>query len=211
MNTTTRLLIASLAGLAFCASALSQTGAYKRIRVADGPTLEYPAHWVLADEATIQNRVHAGQAVADAAGIDISSFEKRNRVIVESIPRPNSAQIRASIVTRQQYSQEELKATTAEDLRSLKQEFEESFRKASAAGTVKVQKVSDLRIEKISGRLALVIPYTRNSEANPDLWHVEQIKIPFDERMLSMTISYKLADLNTMKPILERVKRSVQF
>ena len=211
MNLTTRLLIATLTGLVFGAAALSQTVAYKRIRVADGPTLEYPAHWVLADEATIQNRVHAAQATADAAGIDISGFQKRNRVVIESLPRPNAAQIRASIVTPQEYSQEDLKATSTEDLRSLKRVFEESFRKMSAAGTVKVQKVGDLRVESIAGRLALIVPYTRNTEANSELWQVEQIKIPFDKRMLSMTISYRIADLNTMKPILERVKRSVQF
>lgn len=196
-----------------CAStvAYSQQATFARVRVTNGPTLEYPAHWKIADEATVQNRAHAGQATADAAGVDLSGFQKRNRVVVESTPFPNTAQIRASIVKPQEYSQEDIRLATPQDLQALRAEFESTFRKLSASGTVKVDKVGEPRVERIAGKLALVIPYTRYTESDRVLWQVEQIKIPFEDRLLSMTLSYRTSDTTAMKPILERVKRTLQF
>ena len=192
-------------------AAYSQQATFARVRVENGPTLEYPAHWKIADEATVQNRIHAGQAMADAAGIELSGFQKRNRVVIESLPLPNTAQIRASIVKPQAYSQEDLRVATPQDLEAVRVEFDTSFRKLSASGTVKVDKVGTVRVERIAGRLALVIPYTRYTESDRVLWHVEQIKIPFEDRLLSMTLSYKTSDSTAMKPILDRVKRTLQF
>lgn len=211
MHRIARLVVGTLLVWIFASPAIGQSTAFKRVQVTDGPTVEYPAHWTLADDATIQNRVHASQAIADAAGVDLSGFQRRNRVIIESLPRPNTAQIRASIVTPQQYSESDLRNASPEYLQSLKRGFEEISREQSATSTVKVQKVGAVRVEKIAGRYALVVPYTRTSEANPDVWQVEQIKIPFENKILALTLSYRLADLNTMKPILERVKHSVQF
>ena len=196
-----------------CAStvAYSQQATFARVRVTNGPTLEYPAYWKIADEATVQNRVHAGQAMADAAGVNLSGFQKRNRVVVESTPFPNTAQIRASIVKPQEYSQEDLRLATPQDLQALRAVFESTFRKLSASGTVKVDKVGEPRVERIAGKLALVIPYTRYTESDRVLWQVEQIKILFEDRLLSMNFSYRTSDTTAMKPILERVKRTLQF
>lgn len=210
-NRLARLALLAVALQLPTASVLAQHAAFARVRVADGPTLEYPAHWKIADEATVQNRVHAGQATADAAGVDISGFQKRNRVVIESQPSPSTAQIRASIVTPQEYTQDDLRAVTASDLLALKNEFEKTFRKMSASGTVKLHKMGEPLIAKVGGRSALVISYTRYSESDPVLWHVEQIKIPFEDRLLSMTVSYRTSDAAVMKPIIERVKRTLAF
>ena len=206
-----RLTSSVLALLCASTIAYSQQATFARVRVTNGPTLEYPAHWKIADEATVQNRVHAGQATADAAGVDLSGFQKRNRVVVESTPFPNTAQIRASIVTPQEYSQNDLRLATPQDLQALRAEFESTFRKLSASGTVKFDKVGEPRVEHIAGKLALVIPYTRYTESDHVLWQVEQIKIPFEDRLLSMTLSYRTSETTAMKPILERVKRTLQF
>lgn len=211
MSSFTRALLLSVAFLSVASPAASQHAVFARVRVQGGPVVEYPSHWKLADEATVQNRVHAGQAVADAAGVDVSGFQKRARVIIESQPGPPTAQIRASIVTPQEYTQADLRAATAADLRAVKSEFEAVFRKMSSTGTVKVQQVSEPRVESIAGRLALVIPYTRYTESDPVLWQVEQIKIPFEDRILSMTISYRTSDAAAMKPILQRVKKTLTF
>ena len=196
-----------------CAStvAYAQQASFARVRVTDGPTLEYPAHWKIVDEATVQNRAHAGQAVTEAAGIDVSGFQKRNRVVIESTPFPKTAQIRASIVTPQEYSQEDLRVATPQDLQTVKTEFESNFRKMSVSGTVKLGKMGEPRVEQIVGKLALVIPYTRYTESDPTLWQVEQIKIPFENRLLAMTLSYDTSDVAAMKPILARVKRTLKF
>ncbi|RFC35078.1 MAG: hypothetical protein DID92_2727744511 [Candidatus Nitrotoga sp. SPKER] len=206
-----RLISFVLAVLCASTVAYSQQATFARVRVTNGPTLEYPAHWKIADEATVQNRVHAGQATADAAGVNLSGFQKQNRVVVESTPFPNTAQIRASIVKPQEYSQEDLRLATFQDLQALRALFESTFRKLSASGTVKVDKVGEPRVERIAGKLALVIPYTRYTESDRVLWQVEQIKIPFEDRLLSMTLSYRTSDTTAMKPILERVKRTLQF
>jgi hypothetical protein len=211
MNHLARLAVIAAALYLTASSALAQHASYARVRVSGGPVLEYPSHWTIVDESTVQNRVHAGQATADAAGIDLSGFQKRNRVIIESQPSPNTAQIRASIVTPQEYTQEDLRATTASDLRTLKTEFEAMSRKMSASGTVKFHKMGEPRIELVAGKLALVIPYTQYTESDPVLWQVEQIKIPFADRLLSMTVSYRTSDASAMKPITERVKRTLTF
>lgn len=206
-----RLLSLAMVLLVAATPTCAQIAAFSRVRVANGPVLEYPAHWKIADEATVQNRVHAAQATADAASIDISGFRKRGRVIIESEPAPHSAQIRASIVTPQDYSQNDLRTITAETLRLTQAEFEADFRKMSAAGTVRLHKMGELRVEKVAGKFALVVPYTRYTVVDPEVWQVEQIKIPFEDRLLSLTLSYRSSDTAAMKPILDRVKRTLAF
>jgi hypothetical protein len=211
MNHLARFAVAAVALYLAVTSTHAQHASYARVRVADGPVLEYPSHWKIADEATVQNRVHASQATADAAGIDLNSFQKRNRVIIESQPSPSAAQIRASIITPQEYTQEDLRAATESDLRALRTQFETMFRSMSTSGTVKLHRIGELRVEKVAGKFALVIPYTRYTEFDPVLWEVEQIKIPLRNQTLSMTISYRTSDAAAMKPILERVKRTLIF
>lgn len=193
------------------ATVQAQHASYARVQVSGGPVLEYPSHWKIADEATVQNRVHAGQATADAAGIDMSGFQKRNRVVIESLPFPSTARIRASIVTPQEYTQDDLRAMTSTDLQAVKIEFEAIFRKMAASGTFKLHKMGEPRIEKVAGKLALVIPYMRFTDTDPVLWQVEQVKIPFEDRLLSMTLSYRTSDAPVMKPIIEGVKRTLTF
>ena len=211
MKYSARRLTLTAATLFVAVSTWAQTTAFSRVRVVDGPVLEYPAHWKIADEASVQNRVHGAQAIADAANVDVTRFQKRSRVIIESQPFPISAQIHASIVTPQEFTQDDLKVTTADDLRQLKVEFETNFRKMSASSMVKLSEVGEVRVEKVAGRLALVIPYTRYTTADPEIWHVEQLKIPFENRILSMTVSYQSSQAAMMKPILERVKRTLAF
>ncbi|WP_194944637.1 hypothetical protein [Limnohabitans sp. 2KL-3] len=211
MNHLTRFAVATVALYLAVTSTHAQHASYARVRLADGPVLEYPSHWKIADDATVQNRVHASQATAEAAGIDLNSFQKRNRIIIESQPSPSAAQIRASIITPQEYTQEDLRAATANDLRTLKTQFETMFRSMSASGTVKLHKMSEPRIEKVAGKFALVIPYTRYTEFDPVLWVVEQVKIPFEDKTLSISISYRTSDASAMKPILERIKRTLLF
>lgn len=67
------------------------------------------------------------------------------------------------------------------------------------------------RIERLADKFALVISYTRYTLKDPVLWQVEQIKIPFENRMLSLTVSYRTSDSVTMKPIVDRVKRTLIF
>lgn len=211
MNHLTRFAVATVALYLAVTSTHAQHASYARVRLADGPVLEYPSHWKIADDATVQNRVHASQATAEAAGIDLNSFQKRNRIIIESQPSPSAAQIRASIITPQEYTQEDLRAATANDLRTLKTQFETMFRSMSASGSVKLHKMSEPRIEKVAGKFALVIPYTRYTEFDPVLWVVEQVKIPFEDKTLSISISYRTSDASAMKPILERIKRTLLF
>lgn len=192
-------------------TSLAQQASYAQVRVSAGPVIEYPAHWTIANDAIVKNLVHAAQATADVASVDMSGFQKQGRVIIESQPIPSSAQIRASIVTPQEYTQEDLRIASASDLRALRTEFEDTLRKMSRSGSVKLHKMGYPRVEEIAGKLALVFPYTRYTETDPVLWHVEQIKIPFEDKLLSLTISYRSSHVSTMKPILERVKRTLKF
>lgn len=211
MNRTVRTTTFAAAILVLWTASFAQHASFSRVRVADGPVIEYPTHWKIAEEATVQNRVHSGQASADAAGVDMSGFQKRNRVFIESQPSPSTAQIRASIVTPQDYTQEDLRTATTSSLLAVKTNVEATLQKLSAMSTVKLHKMGEPTIERIAGRLALVIPYTRYTASDPVVWQVEQIKIPFEDRILSMTIEYRTTDAATMRPILERVKRTLAF
>ncbi len=195
----------------FASITSAQQASYLKVRVSDGPVLEYPSHWKIADEATVLNRVHATQAAAEIAGVDLNGFQKRSRVVIESQPSPNTAQIRASIVTPQEYTQDDLRTATANDLQALKADFEVVFRRMSDSGGVKLHKMGEPRIERLADKFALVISYTRYTLKDPVLWQVEQIKIPFENRMLSLTVSYRTSDSVTMKPIVDRVKRTLIF
>ena len=83
---------------------------------------------------------------------------RRSRAIINSVPRPNTAQIRASLVEPLEYSQEDLKTARPVDLQAVKAEFEKNFRLASISGPIKVQQVGTVRVERMSGKFALVIP-----------------------------------------------------
>jgi len=189
----------------------AQNADFRKIKVINGPTIEYPAHWKILDDATVLNQVHSSQASADAAGINLDGFIRRNRVVIHSLPIPNKASVRASIVTPTQYSQLELSKINRKDLINLKKDYELHFREMSAVSAVRLQHMEELRVESIGGKLALVIPYIRYTESSSALWHVEQIKVPFEDRMLSLTLSYQISDAGTMKPILSRIKSSVKF
>ncbi len=189
----------------------AQTAYFKRVQIGSGPTIEIPSHWTVVDSASVQNRALAGQAIADKAGVGPADYIKSHQLIVEATPRPPAAQIRASIVAQTELSQAALKAASATDLLEIEREFSEGMKKMSANGPVKVRTMDRARVESINRQLALVLSYTRVTEPNPDLWRVEQIKIPFGDQYLSFTLSYRVDSQTLMAPILDRVKRSVRF
>ena len=68
-----------------------------------------------------------------------------------------------------------------------------------------------IRIEKVKNYRVLVIPYVRVGANGVSPWQVTQYKIPTPNQLIEITLSHRQSDAAVWRPILEKVKRSVQF
>ena len=100
---------------------------------------------------------------------------------------------------------------TSENIKEMAVETLNVFRKLEASGGPKVIEMQPIRIEKIKKIHILVIPYVRASINSPSSWQVTQYKIPTSDKLIEITLSHRQSDAVVWRPILERVKRSVQF
>ncbi len=119
--------------------------------------------------------------------------------------------IRVSVTSPPDYTQADLTAVTAADLKEIGVEMLKMFRQLEASGGPKIIEMQPVSIEKINGQLALVMPYVRASKLGPSPWQVTQYKIPVPSRIIEITLSHRQSDAIVWRPILERAKRSVRF
>lgn len=200
-----------LTSAAFCQLASAQTGDFKRLQLANNISLEIPSHWTILSQSTRSNLESAGRAVADNAGVDGGSGRKENLLAVNATPNPSGVMIRVSVTKPPEYSQADLSAATAADLKESGAELLKIFKQLEASGGPKIIEMQPVRIEKFNGQLALVMPYVRTSKFGPSPWQVTQYKIPVSNRLIEITLSHRQSDAIVWSPILERVKRSVRF
>ena len=124
-----------------CTASLAQHANYAKVRVGNGPTLEYPAHWLIADDAIGKNLVHSTQALIEGSGVKSNGNQIRDVVLIESRPRPAAAVIDASIVRPQQYSQADLRSMSPDDLRSIRQVLDTGMRQLFAKSPARSSKI----------------------------------------------------------------------
>lgn len=213
MNSTVKkhLFRIFVAFVLFGNSAFAQDTSFRRIQLSYGISLEIPAHWTVLSKDTRKNLGAAGSAMMDNAGIEGSSGQKQNLLAVNATPEPTGAMIRVSITSPPDYTQSDLAGATPADLKEIGAEMLKMFRKLEASGGPKILEMQPVRIEKFNRHLVLVMPYVRASKFGPSPWQVTQYKIPVSNRLIEITLSHRQSDAIVWRPILERVKRSVQF
>ena len=188
MNLLARLAFIAVVALHLTTTtAQAQHASYARVRVSGGPVLEYPSHWKIADEATVQNRVHGGQATADAAGVDMSGFQKRNRVIVESQPFPSTAQVRASIVTPQEYTQEDPVSYTHLDV----------YKRQAKPGTPSIRLLAEDRAGGATEIAEAWLEAEQTLESLPRIAAARRLPMMESPEGLSLAVQYQLMSRQT--------------
>lgn len=195
----------------FVDSASAQDTSFRSVQLAYGISLEIPSHWKVLSQETRQNLGAAGEAMTKNAGIEGPSGQKQNLLAVNATPDPTGSMIRVSVTSPPDYTQADLAAATATDLKDVGAEMQKGFRQLEASGGPKIIEIQPVRIEKFNGQLVLVMPYVRASKFGPSPWQVTQYKIPVSNRLIEITLSHRQSDAIVWRPILERVKRSVRF
>lgn len=192
-------------------SAFAQDTSFRRIQLSYGISLEIPSHWMVLSQDTRKNIGAAGSAMMDNAGIEGSSGQKQNLLAVKATPEPTGAMIRVSVTSPPDYTQSDLAAASPADLKEVGIEMLKTFRQLEASGAPKIIEMQPVRIEKFNRNLVLVMPYIRASKFGPSPWQVTQYKVPVSNRLIEITLSHRQSDAIVWRPILERVRRSVQF
>ena len=209
---TRRLIFATfLASIFFGNNAYSQDFKFQRIQLLYDISIEVPSHWVVLSQATRKNIEMAGAAMANSAGVEAPSGKKHNLLAVNATPDPTGAMIRVSVTSPAGFSQAQLKAMTAEDLKYIEGEMLKGAAQFEKAGGPKMLEMQPVRTESIDRQLALVIPYVRAGASGAPPWQVTQYKIPIADRLIEITLSHRQVDAVLWQPILNHVKYSVRF
>ncbi len=213
MSVTTRkyLLYSFVVFVLLSNSVFAKDAAFRRVQLAYGISLDVPSHWTLLSQDSRKNLRAAGQAMSENAGVEVSSGQKESLLAINATPNPTGAMIRVSVTSPPDYTQNDLASMTSENIKEMAVETLNVFRKLEASGGPKVIEMQPIRIEKIKKIHILVIPYVRASINSPSSWQVTQYKIPTSDKLIEITLSHRQSDAVVWRPILERVKRSVQF
>ncbi len=195
----------------FSNSAFAKDTTFRRVQLAYGISLDAPSHWTLLSQDSRKNFRAASQAMNENAGVEVSGGRKESLLAMNATPNPTGAMIRVSVTSPPDYTQNYLASVTPENLKEMTVETLNIFRKLEASGGLKVIEMQPIRIEKVKNYRVLVIPYVRVGTNGASPWQVTQYKIPTSNRLIEITLSHRQSDDIVWRPILEKVKRSVQF
>lgn len=174
-------------------------------------SIDVPAHWVVLSEANRSNVAAAGRALTELAGVDGAPSGKETLLAVNAIPAPTGAMIRVSVTKPPDYSEEELSAMTAQELKEVEAEVLTGFKKMESSGGPRIIELYPVRIETLNGKKALVLSYRRHSTVSASPWRVTQYKVPLPDRLVELTLSHRESDAQLWRPILEKVKLSLRY
>jgi hypothetical protein len=190
--------------------AQAQQGSYSRINLPQRLSIEVPSDWKVLSQANRSNLAAVASAVMESAGQGGSTGKKETLLAVNS-PDPAGAVLRLSVTIPPEYSQADLASATPSDLKEMEDALLKQYRKLEGSGGPKVIQMQPVRFETFGGRRALVISYRRSSPAGPSPWQVVQYSIPLPDRLIQLTLSHRESDAVVWQPVLEKVKRSMQF
>ena len=192
-------------------SAFAEDTSFRWVQLAYGISLDVPSYWTVFSQDNRRNLEAAGQAITDNAGIEGLSSRKESLLAMNAAPNPTGAMIRVSVTSPPDFTQNYLAAVTPGELKEVGAEVLSMFRKLEASGGPKIIEMQPIRIEKFNNYRVLVMPYVRAGNNGLSPWQVTQYKIPVSNRLIEITLSHRQSDAIVWRPILERVKRSVQF
>lgn len=196
----------------FAVPAFAKDDAYKRVSLEHGISIEIPAHWTILSTDTRNNLAASSQAMMKNADIEDDIGEKKGLLAVNATPKPAGAMIRVSVVMPPYLTQSDLASATPHELKEAEQGMLDVAKKIEASGGPAIINMQPVQIESFSNIYrALVFRYERKGVNVPSPWQVAQYKIPVENKIIELTLSYRQSDAVIWKPILERVKRSIMF
>lgn len=188
----------------------AQEAPFRSVQLSYGISLDVPSHWTFLSLENRKNIGAAGQAMTDNSGIDVTT-SKESLLAINATPNPTGAMIRVSVTSPLEYTQSDLAAASNTDLNETSDEMLKMFRKLEASGGPTIVDMQPLRIELLNKYRVLVISYIRLGVNEPSPWQVTQYKIPVSDHLIEITLSHRQSDAIVWRPILERVKRSINF
>lgn len=183
---------------------------FQRVHLAGAVSIEYPSHWFVIDADSRNNLVLSGHSALELAGVGVTSNKVRV-FAANSTPSPTGAMIGLSLSWPPEYSQADLAVATPEELDYLASDCWEMMKSAEPVSGLSVLEVQGVDVEHIGGDLALVFRYRRASQIAQSPWQVTHYKIPLNDRIVELTLSYRESDQCVWRPILEKVKRSLTY
>ena len=184
---------------------------FREIQLSYGVSIKVPSHWQELPTATQQNVATYGQSVAENSGIETGG-QKETLLAVYAPPTPTGAIIRVSVSSPSPFASSDIIAATPKELEEVTNELFVMLKQAEPHGGPRITAMHPARIEYIHQLPALVFSYTRVSFVDGESnWLVTQYKIPQNNRLIEITLSYRLSEALIWKPILERVKNSISF
>lgn len=192
--------------------AFAQDTSYRNVQLPYNITLDIPTHWTVLTMDTRHNIAAAAEGMLDKAGVEgVNGRKERLLAVTSKPPGDIGATIRISVTSPTPFSQADLAATTANDLKAVDDETLALFQQILASGGAKLIEMQPAHIESFNNHLALVYSYIRAGVDGPSPWKVTQYKIPVSNRLLEVTLSHSTSEGFLWDMILERVKRSVRF
>ena len=212
-----RVLLALLATSCTSGPALSQSLTYKQIDVGgDRVSITVPAHWRIRDTAERQNIAAGADAALNPTGRSAEPMHVSSLSVV-SLPEPIQAIIRVSFI--------EEPGSQADLVREVTANREKVLAAVRASWDAEKQQLADAmvrqglrylgqetyRIEGVGSRTAMVTSYKRTSLTGGAPFVVTQYHVPMGKDKVLITFSYQESGAVLFRPILERVKNSIQI
>lgn len=181
-----------------------------RTLLTDGISLEIPPQWIVLSQEQRKNVPKLYKALSDKTGIEGESG--RIAVLLVTSPKSLGANIRVTVQTPPNYSQNDLATITSEELNNATAMIRSNFDKLAAASGYKIIEMQPVRVEWINHHRAFVIQYVRSNRiGDTSPWLVTNYRIPIEKHTIYITFECKKSEDYIWRPLLERVKSTLQF
>nr|BDD45672.1 hypothetical protein 20 [Desulfobacterales bacterium] len=184
---------------------------YRRVHLEYGIHLEIPSHWRSLPEDARLNLGASAHGMLDDAGINGGLDGKRRLLAVNSRPEPNGAMIRVSVESPSDIAETDLAGVIGADLKRVEAGLAGMFARLEKSGGPKILEMQRARVGEFNDRRALIVSYVRAGTYGQSPWQVTQYKIPVANALIELTLSYRQSDGAVWRPILGRVKRSMDL
>lgn len=185
---------------------------FKSVTLPTGIALEIPEHWEALSVQERKNVADFANAIADKAGIPEDGGVKTRLIALNSNSTPIGAKFRVSSTTPSPFTAATLTAATPADLEGIKQDMFDDFKKAEKAGSSNVTAITAVDVTDLDGHPTLAVVYRRGSIGDPaDIWAVMLLRTPLPDRLVEVTLSWRVSETERWLPAIRRVAASIKF
>jgi len=195
----------------------AQEPKYRLVEVGGRVSLEVPSHWYLADLEERKNNARLPDGMESAAGEKLGPARLAT-LVVRPKPDPASARVMVFFVENWNESQSDLREALRSNRTRTMQAVTDAFHEdmTGAAKMFAKQGVTLLGQEavatdSIGGAIAFTLTYRRKPSGTKDDSPLTEIQyhVPMGTQKIIITFSYRESEARLLRPILDRVRRSV--